>query len=112
MLMADQGQSLLLDPTIGLIVKGVTYDGLVGGTKYTTFSSFYSRTDISSFDALVLDAVTMLACACKTAMDRSAWCLQTGSPPCVASRSRYLPPVRRSRLWADLFRRPFNASRR
>jgi hypothetical protein len=58
MLMADQGQSLLLDPTIGLIVKGVTYDGLVGGTKYTTLSSFYSRTDISSFNALVLDAVT------------------------------------------------------
>jgi hypothetical protein len=54
----DDGQSqLLLDPTIGLIVDNATFTGLIGGELYTDIASFYSRSDITSFNTEVISAV-------------------------------------------------------
>lgn len=54
----DDGQSqLLLDPTIGLIVNGATFDGLIDGQHYTDIAAFYSRDDITSFNTEVINAV-------------------------------------------------------
>jgi hypothetical protein len=54
----DDGTSqLLLDPTIGLIVKGATLDGLIAGTHYTQMKSFFSRPDIPWFNTQVMDAI-------------------------------------------------------
>ena len=54
----DDGQSqLLLDPTIGLIANGVTYDGLINGQQFTDLASFYSRDDITFFNSEVISAV-------------------------------------------------------
>ncbi|MEY9495771.1 hypothetical protein ABIF33_004791 [Bradyrhizobium elkanii] len=57
-LLFNDGQTqLLLDPTIGLIVNGATYNGLISGTNYTNIASFYWRDDITSFNAEVISAV-------------------------------------------------------
>ncbi|WP_141339691.1 hypothetical protein [Bradyrhizobium sp. USDA 3458] len=54
----DDGTSqLLLDPTIGLIVNDATFDGLIDGVHYTDIASFYSRSDITSFNTQVINAV-------------------------------------------------------
>ncbi|KRE03318.1 hypothetical protein ASE61_12645 [Bosea sp. Root670] len=58
MLFSDGTTDLLLDPTIGLIVKDVTYEGLIAGVAYDEMTSFYSRDDISSFDYLVKNALS------------------------------------------------------
>lgn len=57
-LLFDDGHSrLLLDPTIGLIVNGVTIEGLSQGTRYSEFASFYARDDITPFNTQVISAV-------------------------------------------------------
>lgn len=57
-LLFDDGQSrLLLDPTIGLVVNGATIEGLIEGAHYNDLASFYARTDISSFNTQVINAV-------------------------------------------------------
>ena len=58
MLFSDGSSKLLLDPTIGLIVNGVTYLGLTYGTSYHDFRSFYSRNDITTFNHKVINAVS------------------------------------------------------
>ncbi|WFU66865.1 MULTISPECIES: hypothetical protein [Bradyrhizobium] len=57
-LFSDGASNLLLDPTIGLVVANVTYHGLVGGTHYAEMTSFYDRTDLNSFNAEVIAAVS------------------------------------------------------
>ncbi|MGY4178378.1 hypothetical protein ACVIHH_003669 [Bradyrhizobium sp. USDA 4518] len=57
-LFSDGTSDLLLDPTIGLVVDNVTYQGLVSGTHYAEMTSFYDRTDLNSFDAEVIAAVS------------------------------------------------------
>jgi hypothetical protein len=50
--------SVLLDPTIGLVWTGVTYNNLVKGHGYTSgWCSFYYRTDLNSFQAEVSTAI-------------------------------------------------------
>lgn len=58
MFFSDGTSNLLLDPTIGLIVNDATLEGLLSGTKYTDYATFYSRDDITDFNATVIDAVT------------------------------------------------------
>jgi hypothetical protein len=58
MFYSDGTCSLLLDPTIGLIVNGATLEGMISGTKYTDYASFYDRDDITSFNANVIHAVS------------------------------------------------------
>ncbi|MGH6770773.1 MAG: calcium-binding protein [Xanthobacteraceae bacterium] len=57
MLFDDGTSRLLLDPTIGLIVKNVTLEGLIAGTHYTQMKSFFSRADIPHFNKQVTDAI-------------------------------------------------------
>lgn len=57
-LLFDDGISqLLLDPTICLVVNGVTFNGLVSGVRYEDQWSFYSRSDISGFNEVVRDSI-------------------------------------------------------
>src|SRR5262245_10454035 len=57
-LFSDGTSNLLLDPTIGLIVNGVTLNGLLEGDHYSDYASFYSRNDITSFNQTVITGVT------------------------------------------------------
>lgn len=57
LLFDDATSKLLLDPTICLVVNGVTFDGLVSGVEYEEQWSFFHRADIPSFDATVRQAV-------------------------------------------------------
>lgn len=58
LIVASGRESLLLDPTIGLIVHGPTFERLVSGDKFETFKSFWSRSDITEFNVKVINAVT------------------------------------------------------
>lgn len=58
MLFSDETTDLLLDPTIGLVVEGVTFDGLISGKRYSNYSSFYDRNDITAFNSTVIAAVS------------------------------------------------------
>lgn len=51
--------AVLLDPTIGLIWNGLTYDELFTGKKFTSqvWASFYYRGDIDAFVSKVSDAL-------------------------------------------------------
>jgi hypothetical protein len=59
MLVLDSSSNVLLDPTIGLVVDGVTMDGLVSGVHYQNMHSFYDyeRADLQSFNQKVKNAV-------------------------------------------------------
>ena len=55
----DGAQSILLDPTIGLIANGVTLAGLVAGTHYTPVANFSAYDPkLVSFDLAVKKALT------------------------------------------------------
>ncbi|MGY4178380.1 hypothetical protein ACVIHH_003671 [Bradyrhizobium sp. USDA 4518] len=56
-LLFDDGISqLLLDPTIGLVGNDATFECLIGGVHQTDIASFYSRNDITTFNAAVINA--------------------------------------------------------
>ncbi|MGH6768198.1 MAG: calcium-binding protein [Xanthobacteraceae bacterium] len=57
MLFSDGTSNLLLDPTIGLVVNGVTLNGLISGASYTDLATFYHRNDITAFNSMVINAV-------------------------------------------------------
>lgn len=57
LLVSSEGTYLLLDPTIGLIVYGVTFEGLIEGFQFSDYASFYDRDDISYFNELVINAI-------------------------------------------------------
>ncbi|MBR1156108.1 calcium-binding protein [Bradyrhizobium sp. JYMT SZCCT0428] len=60
-LVTANGQSALLDPTIGLVAPGVTLTGLLSGTHYTTMASFWEAkhsANISTFNAEVENAIS------------------------------------------------------
>lgn len=57
MFFSDGKTNLLLDPTIGLVVQGATLTGLISGTHYYLYTSFYSRNDITDFNSKVINAV-------------------------------------------------------
>jgi len=54
----DDTSNLLLDPTIGLVVNGVTFLDLVYGSSDSDYASFYSRNDLDYFNTAVISAIT------------------------------------------------------
>ena len=58
MLYQDADCALLLDPTLGLVVKDVTFTGLINGQTYSSYKSFYSYDPSYYFLAKVIGAVT------------------------------------------------------
>jgi Ca2+-binding RTX toxin-like protein len=59
MIVSDGFSSLLLDPTIGLVVRDVTLEGLIEGTHYTAMKSFYHWGDIDAFNMNVKEAIAL-----------------------------------------------------
>jgi hypothetical protein len=58
-LLFDDGKSkMLLDPTIGLVVKNVDLVGLIGHESYSIQKSFLSRNELLDFNAKVRGALT------------------------------------------------------
>jgi Ca2+-binding RTX toxin-like protein len=55
---SDGLQNLLLDPTIGLVVYGVTFEGLLNADRYDDMKSFISRNELNSFNDNVIKAVS------------------------------------------------------
>jgi hypothetical protein len=56
-LVSADGTNLLLDPTFGFVVYGVTLGGLINGVRYTEYASLSDRVDRATHD-LVLGAIT------------------------------------------------------
>jgi Ca2+-binding RTX toxin-like protein len=57
LLYTDDATALLLDPTVGLVVKDATYLGLVGGDKYAACASFLLQPEIKWFSDKIINAV-------------------------------------------------------